>query len=1116
MTVAAASRRTETRLAAVRARLAGAPALADLGTDRRRPARPTRQEARLAGAPLGCRPDEAVLVAAVAAVLHRYTGQDDVLVAVPADAGLAVVRSQVSGDAAWADLLAATRTGLIDARRAEEIVAAADIAPAAAETAETRDDSLPAVHVVVGGAAGPRDGFDLAVAPSADGAALAWRYATDLFDAPTVARLDAHVGRLLAAVDEQPDRPLARIALLSAEERHQLVVEWNDTSVPFSEGARVHELVLAQAARTPDATAVVFEDGASLTYGALVERASRIAARLVALGVTRGGRVGVYLERSLDMVASLVGVLMTGSAYVPLDPSFPPDRLALMVEDSALQVLVTQSSLEDVLALPPGVERVVLDGPDGLDGLDGLDADEAALDPEPARPGARDESSARDLAYVIYTSGSTGRPKGVMLEHRSVVNFLESMAREPGLVSSDRLLAVTTLSFDIAGLELFLPLVTGATVVVASRATAADPQALQDALTQHAVTVMQATPATWRMLVDAGWTGARALKVLCGGEALPPALAAALVDRAGEVWNMYGPTETTIWSTVQRVVPGAPVSIGRPIANTTLYVLDAAMEPVPIGVAGELYIGGDGLARGYHGLDALTAERFVADPFSNGSGARLYRTGDLVRARADGRIEFLGRVDQQVKVRGFRIELGEIETVLGRHPAVDEAVVLARDDPRGDKRLVAYVTLRTAGSYDGGTPVSAAQLRRSVQDALPHYMVPSVVMFLDGMPRTPNQKTDRKAMPEPDWSLIGRDSPYVAPRDDVETRMAQLWEDQLGIDAIGVQDDFFELGVESIVAARLFARIEREFAIELPVGTVFANPTVEGLATLVRDGDVGAHRTARWKSLVPIQPQGERTPVFGIHGGAGTILLYGELARRLGTAGRPFYGLQAQGLYGHDPVHTSVTQMAAAYLPQIREVQRRGPYVLAGYCFGSLVAYELAQLLVAEGEPVELLVSFNGPSTGYIERHDPDGDGDGDDDEAVPVPLRAAELAGRVKATVRQWVRRRQLWWAVRTGRPLPDRMRENRWFQMLSVRAQNRYTMAPYAGRVAVFRAAGLYREADLGFGETVTGRVDVFEVPGYQPRARWTMKEPTVGFVANELVALLDELEAAPEATP
>jgi len=475
----------------------------------------------------------------------------------------------------------------------------------------------------------------------------------------------------------------AKSRVLSEAEHHRVVVEWNDTSAPYPE-VGVADLVVAQASRTPEAAAVTFGAG-TLTYAELDEQARRLARHLAGLGVGPGVLVGVYLQRSADMVVALVGIARAGGAYVPLDPDFPGERIAFMVGDCAAPVLVTQSSL--VGSLPPHGARVVC-----VD-ADELPAGDAPTGPAPSRAGPD------DLAYVIYTSGSTGRPKGAEIANRALVNFLTAMAERPGLGSADVLVAVTTLSFDIAGLELWLPLVTGARVVVASREQVSDPRRLAALLEEAGATVLQATPATWRMLVDAGWPGRPGLKALCGGEALPVALADQLLDRGMELWNLYGPTEATIWSTALQVTTrGRPVTIGRPIANTTLYILDPALAPVPVGVSGELHIGGAGLARGYLGRPELTAERFIPNPFDPSGGARMYKTGDLARWCPDGEVEFLGRLDHQVKVRGFRIECGEVETALEAHPAVRSAVVEAREDAPGDTRLVAYVVPDDVGA----------------------------------------------------------------------------------------------------------------------------------------------------------------------------------------------------------------------------------------------------------------------------------------------------------------------------------------------------------------------------------------------------------------------------------
>ncbi|HEX7833373.1 MAG TPA: amino acid adenylation domain-containing protein, partial [Thermoanaerobaculia bacterium] len=498
----------------------------------------------------------------------------------------------------------------------------------------------------------------------------------------------------------------------------------------------MHALFEAQAARTPNRVALQFENE-TLTYRELNARANHIARRLRSLGVREETLVAILMDRSLDLLAALLGILKAGGAYVPLDPMYPVDRLEFMLEDSHAPVLVTQSSLASLLRTSATIFEVDRD----------LEGDERNV-----ASSVRDEN----LAYVIYTSGSTGKPKGVQIPHRALINFLDSMREAPGLSEHDTIFAVTTLSFDIAGLELWLPLTTGARIELVSREIAADGRRLAEKLSRSDATVIQATPATYRMLIEAGWKGDPRLKILCGGEAMPRDLADALLTRCESLWNMYGPTETTIWSTIHRVtsdIASVNVPIGKPIANTQVYVLDANLQPAP---EGELFIGGDGVARGYLNRASLTAQRFVPDPFG-APGARMYRTGDAVRLLSDGSIEYLERLDHQVKVRGYRIELGEIENALRKQDGVANAVVIARDDLPGGKALVAYCIAR-------GTLPSAAALREHLRATLPEYMVPSHFATLDAFPLTPNGKIDRKALPAPARTSRDDDESYVAPR----------------------------------------------------------------------------------------------------------------------------------------------------------------------------------------------------------------------------------------------------------------------------------------------------------------------------------------------------------------
>jgi amino acid adenylation domain-containing protein len=578
----------------------------------------------------------------------------------------------------------------------------------------------------------------------------------------------------------------------------------------------LHEFFEQQVARTPEAVAVIY-DGRHLSYAELNARANQLAHYLRAQGVGPDVLVGVYVERSLEMVVGLLGILKAGGAYVPLDPAFPRERLAFMLKDSQAPVLLTQRHL--LAQLPSDGVQVVT-----------LDADWVAISGharESPNSGVRPET----LAYVIYTSGSTGLPKGVAIEHGSVVNFLASMRREPGLRTGDRLLAATTLSFDIAGLELYLPLTVGGCVDLVSREMAADPVQLRERLADSGVTVMQATPASWRMLVEIGWEQAPALKVLCGGEALGRELANALLARAREVWNLYGPTETTIWSAVYKLESeqgaGSAVPLGRPIANTQLYVLDEVMQPVPVRVAGELYIGGAGLARGYLSRPDLTAEKFVPDPFGGETGGRLYRTGDLVRYLANGRLEFLGRVDHQVKLRGYRIEMGEIEAALQEQAGVRQAVVVAREDVPGDKRLVGYVVV------DPNDPPTISQLRRGLAARLPEYMVPSMFSLLDRLPLTPNGKVDRRALPTPGRSRPQLEQVYVAPQTPLEQFLAHRWCEVLRLDSVGIHDNFFDLGGDSIKGATFINKVQQRLQEPIFIVALFDSPTIAAFAAFL-------------------------------------------------------------------------------------------------------------------------------------------------------------------------------------------------------------------------------------------------------------------------------------------
>jgi amino acid adenylation domain-containing protein len=866
------------QLAYWRGQLAGAPALLDLPADRPRPAvqtfagarRPWRLEpplvqrlaalARRQGCTLFM-----VLLGAFKTLLLRYTGQADLVVGTPVAnrgrrelegliglfANVLVLRTSAAGDPTCGGLLARVREVAIGAfahqdlpfeRLVNELRPARQLAysplfqvmfswqsaplsqpalPGSGSDSDSDSDSDSGIELLPVGPRAARFDWTLSLGAGRDGIGGYLEYGTGLFDAARIERALGHLAALLAGFADGPERRLSALPLLSPAERRQLLGEWNATAGEAWESP-IHELIAAQSAHAPRAMAVVCGERA-MTYAQLEQRAERLARRLRQLGVGPESAVAVALDRSPAMVVGLLGIWKAGGAYVPLDPAYPAERLAMMLDDCGARVLLVPAGGGDPrFALWPG-KALALNADGDLPGGEGESEDATAAG------GTAAAVQPENLAYVLYTSGSTGRPKGVQVPHSALANFLWSMRRQPGLGPDDVLAAVTSLSFDIAGLELWLPLLCGARVVLATREEAADGGLLRSLLERHAATVLQATPATWRLLVAAGWEGGGALRPLCGGEALPPSLAAALSRRAGTVWNLYGPTETTVWSTVA-AVSGEDVSIGRPIANTRAYVVDALGEPVPAGVAGELLIGGRGVARGYLGRPELTAERFVPDPFAAAGGepgTRLYRTGDLARYRADGRLDCLGRVDAQVKVRGFRIEPGEIEAALLQHPGVREAVVAAREEAAGS-RLIAYLVPRQLPAPGAG------ELRSLLRRRLPDYMVPAVFVVLESLPLTPNGKVDRRALPAPREQRPELARAFAAPVTPAERTLAAVWARVLRLDRVGVADNFFDLGGDSILSLQIVAEAGQA-GLRITPRQVFEHQTVAALAAVAAD-----------------------------------------------------------------------------------------------------------------------------------------------------------------------------------------------------------------------------------------------------------------------------------------
>jgi amino acid adenylation domain-containing protein len=1085
-------------------KLEGAPRYLEIPLDRAR-AKSAGSQARVHHFQLDAKTSESIkrlarqenaslfmaLLTVFKALLFRYTNQADILVGTPVSTrtrpelelmigcfiNTQVLRTEVSSDLTARNLLTQVRSTVLESlnntdvpfeRLVNELVIERDLSrsPLFQVAFILKNTPKASEYEIVNG--GTTVDLTLYMWESNGSIGGSLEYNSDLFNPETIARFAGCYSTLAAAMAGRPDSAIGRLPVVTSTQEVEWFQKYNAPHASYPRDLCTHEWIERQAAETPEAVAVVCGKE-RLTYRELSVRSSRLAHRLQALGVGPDRLVAVCLERSTDLVVAPLAVWKAGGAYVPLDPEYPSQRLAFMLEDSAATVVITQSRLLEKLPrekklpredkLPREVPKVICVDREGE-----LAAGESSQSPAVS-------TTPENLAYVIYTSGSTGKPKGVEIRHRSVVNFLASMQRQPGIASSDRLLAITTLSFDIAGLELYLPLVSGAQVVIAPRAAALEGAALARMLHDSAITILQATPVTWRLLLEAGWQGSPGLKILCGGEALPRELAERLLETGSEVWNLYGPTETTIWSTLQRVdARVGRVPIGHPIGNTEVYVMDEYGQPVPPGVAGELYLGGEGLARGYLHRPELTAAKFVEHPFQ--AGARLYRTGDLGRRLPDGSLECIARMDHQVKLRGFRIELGEIESALEQQPGISQAVVVVREDVAGDQRLTAYLTAPDRAAADPGV------LRRALLALLPDYMVPAAFVLLDQFPLTPNRKVDRKALlaleyhfrrpgmlatsggadqelqirgcktkaaevevalarhpsiqasvlvarevlsggkrlvayvaarnghrpnPEELQAFLERALPefaipiqfvplrslpltirgdvdrhalglseeeafepingYLPPSNHVELVMTEIWSEVLSVDKVGVLDNFFELGGHSLTASRLIARLRSALEVDLPLRSIFIDPTIASLSRrIVYHAATHGYRYTseppRWNCLVPAQPKGTRTPLFlvaGYHNPDDTLLVLSQLIPHLGMD-QPVFGFRPRWMEGAGDGYASIKEVAREFVTELRAVQPKGPYLIAGHCVSGIVALEVAQLLLREGDEVKSLV----------------------------------------------------------------------------------------------------------------------------------------------------------------
>ncbi len=907
------------------------------------------------------------LLAAFKTLLHRYTGQDDILIGSPIAGrtraeleGLIgffvntlVLRTDLSGNPTFRELLDRVRKVTLAAHEhrdlpfeklIDEIHLDRDLSRSplfqvmfAHQNAPRKVPELPGLSVSSVEINNETAKFDLSLRTwdEPHGLRGELEYSTDLFDAATIRRMLGHFETLLQAIVTNPDRRIFNLPILAEMEKHQLLVEWNDTKKDYPKDKCIHQLFEAQVERSPDSVAAVFADQ-QLTYRELNSNANQLAHYLRKLGVGPEILVGVCVERSLDMIVGLLGILKAGGAYVPLDPAYPKERLAFVLQDAQVSVLLTQQRLLATLPTTYGTQVLCLD----------TDWAQVArqIDTNPDN-----RTTSKNLAYVIYTSGSTGKPKGVAIEHFSAATFLlwaHSVFTKEELTG---VLASTSICFDLSVFELFAPLTCGGKIILAENALA-----LPGLSAASEVTLINTVPSAMAELVRLNGIPPSVRTVNLAGEALSASLVQQIYETtsAKRVYDLYGPSEDTTYSTYALRTPHGPKTIGRPISNTRVYVLDGHMNPVPIGIPGQLYIGGDGLARGYFNRPDLTAEKFIPDPFSGSPGARLYNTGDLARYLPDGNIEFIGRVDNQVKLRGFRIELGEIESVLVQHPEVQAAAAIVREDTPGAKRLVAYIVPEKAEA------IPTKELRSYLGSKLPDYMVPSAFVTLAKLPLTPNGKVDRRALPTPD-QRSNLEETFIAPSTPTQQAMAKIWANLLKLERVGIHDNFFELGGHSLLALRLISQINETFGKKLPLAAVFQAPTIEQLTRLVA-GDIVR---PTWSSLYAIQPQGSKPPFFWIHGEDSDPFL----PRYLGPD-QPLYGVRHQSEDGKPALCSTVVDIAEHYLSEIRAAHPHGPYLLGGYCVGGMVAFEIAQQLKKLNEDVALLVMLDpaNPNAGEL------------------------------------------------------------------------------------------------------------------------------------------------------
>jgi amino acid adenylation domain-containing protein len=1054
----------------------------------------------------------AVLVAALKVCLHKYTGSEDILVGTTIHEHYArtsslntllVLRDRVSGAMTVKELLLAVKTTLAEAYTHQKYPVGRILETLTRRSAE---DKSPLINVLIileninnrEHIEGLAKDIALAFCAGESTITATLEYRAALFKRETIEAFIDHYKLVLHAVVSSPEAKIFNLPILTEAERHQLLFEWNKAFDESVIDTRIHERFEAQARRVPDAVALVFQDE-QLSYDQLNRRANRLAHYLRINGSGPEVLVGICLERSVDMVVAMLGVLKSGAAYVPLDPAYPKARLELVIEDAQPLLVISRETL--ISKLPVGRARLIK-----------IDTDWRQIASH-SNDNPETIGSPGNLAYVIYTSGSTGRPKGVMIAHAEVVRLFDATGEWFGFGSEDVWTLFHSYAFDFSVWEVWGALLNGGKLLVVPYVVSRTPKEFYEMVRQNQVTVMNQTPSAFQQFIrsdEKAAAEAPSLRwIILGGEALDLGSLKEWYERhedgRPQIVNMYGITETTVHVTYrpikkEDVEQSKGSLIGRPIPDLRIYLLGAYGELAPAGAAAEIFVAGRGLSRGYLNRPGLTAERFLPDAFGGRPGERLYRTGDRARHLGGGEMEYLGRADQQVKIRGYRIEPGEIRAAITQQEGVKDAAIMVRADAQWGERLVAYVAMQEGANI--------ADVNRGLKELLPEYMIPSAFVTVDMFPLTTNGKIDWKALPSPEANGLKSNAGYLAPRDTVELRLAHIWQEVLGIELVGVRDNFFDLGGHSILSVLLMERIKSALGIDLPIATLFRGTTVEDLAVQIRRQ---AGSAVTFSSLVEIQSGHSTLPFFCVHPAGGNVLCYMDLARELGPD-QAFYGFQSSGLADGETLHLRIEDMAAHFVELLLEVQPTGPYFLGGWSIGGLIAFEMSQRLQARGKQVSLLALF---------------------DTVAPDPRRQSEDSGQA-GLLRAFARNigfspeqleisedeldqldcdgqlnRILGRAQAVGvLPLDasiNRVRNLFKVFVTNVSAASRYSPATCSGRVTLFRAAGRMASGlpDHDGWNELADEVEAHIIPG----DHFTMlRHPNVRILAQQLKGCIE----------